>query len=298
MGLKQQKPAMTIDEQIQNLKSLGLIIDDEEYAKEFLNDVSYFRLIKAYNIGLKEKNSNYKNKITFENLVELYLFNANFRQVLFTQIERIEVNLRCRIGNHFSYKYGVLGYENPDNFLNPHYHKIFLEEIKEVIKRNRSSPFVKNFENNYEDGKLPLYALVELFSFGMLSKFYKNMKNEDKKAIAQIYEIGYTYLESWFESIAFVRNICAHYGRLYNIRLNKTPKLYKEYSEQNIGNNRIYSTLLCIKKLVPNDDHWNEFVNTISFLFNKYSHVNKKLMGFPSNWKELLEPNKALLTIK
>ena len=38
---------MTIDEQVENLKELGLVINDEEAVKEFLNDVSYFRLIKA-----------------------------------------------------------------------------------------------------------------------------------------------------------------------------------------------------------------------------------------------------------
>ena len=30
--LKQHQPPMTIDEQVENLKSLGLIINDEEYA--------------------------------------------------------------------------------------------------------------------------------------------------------------------------------------------------------------------------------------------------------------------------
>ena len=39
---------MNIEEQIDNLKEIGLIIDDVEYAKSFLNDVSYFRLIKAW----------------------------------------------------------------------------------------------------------------------------------------------------------------------------------------------------------------------------------------------------------
>ena len=53
------------------------------------------------------------------------------------------------------------------------------------------------------------------------------MKHEDKKAVAQIYGVKYTYLESWIEHIAFVRNICAHYGRLYNVNLSKTPALYK-----------------------------------------------------------------------
>ena len=76
-----------------------------------------------------------------EQIVELYLFNANFRQITFSEIEKIEV-----------------------------------------------------------------------FSFGTLSKFYKNMKNVDKKVVAKSFGIGYTYLESWLESISYVRNICAHYG--------------------------------------------------------------------------------------
>ena len=34
------------------------------------------------------------------------MFNANFRQAIFAQIEKVEVNLRCRIANYFSVKYG------------------------------------------------------------------------------------------------------------------------------------------------------------------------------------------------
>lgn len=295
MALKEQQPAMSIDEQVENLKSLGLIINNEEYAKDFLNDVSYFRLVKAYNLGLKNKNSDYSDNITFEQLVELYLFNANFRQLLFAQIERIEVNLRCRIANYFSCTYGVLGYEYADNFADHEYHKEFLDYINEELDRNRKSPFVKNFQNNYVDKKLPLYALIELFSFGTLSKFFKNMKNADKKAVATLYGVGYTYLQSWFEHIAFVRNICAHYGRLYNVNLAKTPVLYKEYDEQNISNNRVYATLLCLMRLIPNDRHWYEFVDAISLLLDKYPHVNIKLMGFPDNWDKLLScDNKAV----
>ena len=32
---------MTSDEQVKNLKSLGLIVKDEEYAKRILNDILY-----------------------------------------------------------------------------------------------------------------------------------------------------------------------------------------------------------------------------------------------------------------
>ena len=41
---KHQRP-MTIDEQIANLRAIGLQIDDVDYARRILNDISYFRLI-------------------------------------------------------------------------------------------------------------------------------------------------------------------------------------------------------------------------------------------------------------
>ena len=112
--LKQHQPPMTIDEQVENLKSIWLIVEDEEYAKRILNDISYFRLIKAYSLNLKPKNGDYVDKVTFEQLVELYLFNANFRQIIFPEIEKIEINVRCRIANYFAEQYGVLGYLEAD----------------------------------------------------------------------------------------------------------------------------------------------------------------------------------------
>lgn len=285
---KEHQPSMTIEEQIENLRKIGLVIKNEEYAKQILNDISYFRLVKAYSLNLKVKNEKYNENITFEHIVQLYLFNANFRQLLFPQIEKIEVNARCRIANYFADQYGVLGYENSKNFVSEEYHDQFLEDISAELDRNSKAPFVKNFRENYKDGKLPIYALVEVFSFGTLSKFFKNMKNVDKKAVAKSFGVGYTYLESWLESISYVRNICAHYGRLYNAKLSKTPILYKEYNEQGIKNNRIFGVLLCIKHLLKNDVHWILFVQDIETLIEKYEGIDIKTMGFPENWKELL----------
>lgn len=249
--LKQHQPPLTIDEQIENLKNIGLIVEDEEYARKILNDISYFRLIKAYSLNLKPKNGNYGEKVTFENIVELYLFNANFRQVIFPEIEKIEINVRCRVANYFVEQYGVLGYLDADNFANPDYHQIFMNDIEEEIKRNAKAP--------------------------------------DKKAVAKVFGVGYTYLESWLESVFYVRNICAHYGRLYNAKLSKTPILYKEYSSMGIGNNRIFGVLLCLRTLLRNDTHWNLFVDKVEMLFDKYENVDINTMGFPKNWKMLLE---------
>ena len=51
MEKKQHQPACSIDELIDNLESKGLEIPNEESAKAFLDEVSYFRVIKAYYSG-------------------------------------------------------------------------------------------------------------------------------------------------------------------------------------------------------------------------------------------------------
>ena len=112
--------------------------------------------------------------------------------------------------------------------------------------------------------------------------------------MAKTFGVGFTYLESWLESISYVRNICAHYGRLYNAKLSKTPMLYKEYTEVGIGNNRIFGVLLCMKALLKEDLHWNIFVDQIELLFEKYEKVDIKTMGFTKEWKKLLEMNEEI----
>ena len=74
-----------------------------------------------------------------------------------------------------------MGYLEALNFSN--YPQPFADEIQEEIKRNWRSPFIQNFKKNYEDGNIPLYAAVEIFSFGTLSKFYKNMLVDDKRQL-------------------------------------------------------------------------------------------------------------------
>ena len=289
MDRKLHQPAMSVNEQIENLRSKGLLIHDEARAKSFLNDVSYFRVIKAYSLGLKERNGIYQKDTSFEQIVSLYLFNSNFRQTLFPLIEKVEINLRCRLANHVSEKYGVLGYLDPTVFGNrADYHEQFLDDIQREIARNKRSPFIRNFLDNYTDGAIPFYALVEILSFGTLSKFFKNIPNEDKKTIALTFGTPYRYLESWIESIAYVRNICAHYGRLYNAKLVKTPMLYKQYNAEKVENYRIFATLLCLKHLLPNDRHWEEFVHIVEALLQKYPGVDISKIGFPKIWKDML----------
>ena len=110
---KIHQPPMPIEEQV-----------------EKLNDISYFRLIKAYSLNLKPRNGTYYTGVTFEHIVELYLLNSNFRQLIFPEIEKVEINVRCRISNFFAENYGVLGYYDSDKFINPEYHDARVKRSK------------------------------------------------------------------------------------------------------------------------------------------------------------------------
>ncbi len=244
--LKVHEAPITIDEQIKNLLDLGLVIDDRDYASKILSKISYYRLVKAYSLTLKE-NNRYKKGATFENIVDLYQFNAELRAIVFVLIEAIEISLRANISNFFSLRYGNFGFRDINNFGKKLKQKRVLIEIEREIARNSRSPFIKNFKKNYKNGDIPLYAAIEVTSFGVLSKFFKNMKNEDKNEIAKYYGVAYFYFESFIENFSHIRNICAHYGRLYNIKIAKSPKLYNEYKKYNISNNTLFASILSLK---------------------------------------------------
>ena len=168
-----QKP-FTVEEQIQNLKDINLIIEDEEKAYSFLSQVSYYRLIKGYSKGLKE-DGRFKNGVTFDWLIELYEFNNELRKTLLPILERIELSLRCNIGNYFSIKYeskGSVGYTIKENFENDGNYNSVYKKLEDCKERAKGNEFIKHFENEYVDGNPPFYALVEVLGFGTLSCFY------------------------------------------------------------------------------------------------------------------------------
>ncbi len=283
---KSHQAPIDVNEQIENLISLNLQIKDKDYAKSVLNRVSYYRIVKAYSITLKE-NGKYIDGTTFENIVDLYLFDMELRHILFSLIEHIEVHLRAVITNYFSLKYGNFGYKDLSNYKKKNFQESTIKELEREIKRNKKSPFIHNFEKNYEGGEIPFYAEIEVASFGTLSKMYKNMENEDKKEIAKEFKVDYIYLESWIENLSYVRNICAHYGRLYGAKLTKTPKLYKEYLNQGISNNTIFASIINLK-ILAEDDYYDKFHSDLLEIINKYPLVELKHLGFIEKRKSIL----------
>ena len=86
------KPAFTIAEQIQLLKSRGMLFRDESQAAELLKNISYYRL-KGYwwDMQIDYSLHTFKPSTYFEDIVARYDFDRNLRLILFDAIERIEI---------------------------------------------------------------------------------------------------------------------------------------------------------------------------------------------------------------
>lgn len=159
----------------------------------------------------------------------------------------------------------------------------------EECKRQKNVPFVKHHFQKY-DGHFPIWVAIDLFTFGNLCSLYDIMKNADKAEIAKLYSTKPNYLEGWILSLVEVRNICAHYGRLYNLPLKQAPFLYKEYKKyRKSGINKVFPVIVTIKRMLNGNDVWNRFYNDLEKLMDEYSDVIRlSFIGFPPDWKDVL----------
>ena len=93
-----KKEFKTLSEQIEILKSKGLVIDNPEYAKEVLMRENYFFLNGYRHLFMRSSvDKRYIEGCTFEELYSLFLFDRTFRNILFKNILVIENNIKSII---------------------------------------------------------------------------------------------------------------------------------------------------------------------------------------------------------
>ena len=295
--MQQLKPALNYDQQIDRLKNVhNLSIADDTAALEILKKVNYYRL-SAYGLGLSKKDDKekYIDGISLEHIYRLYEFDSIFRNMLIHVIEQLEIQLRTQISNFLALKYGSEGYVNPTYFTDKKtkagesVHAAVMESFIKERDHQKNAPFVKHHMDKY-DGHFPVWVAIELFTFGNLSSLYSIMVFEDQKEIAKLYNTNPKYLGSWILALVEIRNICAHYSRLYNMPLKQIPYLYSEYKKYRSNKrNKVFPALISIKRMLNSDERWGSFEIQLEALIDEYSDVVQlSFMGFPKEWKEVL----------
>ena len=290
------KPALTYNQQIERLKVIHkLTISDDALALRILAQVNYYRL-SAYGIGLKKASNpeEYRDDITLEHIFRLYCFDSEFRNNIIHIVEQLEIMLRTRISYYLGITYGPEGYTDVRNFIDKQdrqgqsIHSIIMESLKREIQHNKNLPLVKHHLETY-GGHFPIWVAVEIMTFGNIASLFDILKTEDKKEISILFGTSASHLKSWILALVEIRNICAHYNRLYNMPLKQTPFLYRENRKYRNEQNKVFPIVLVIKRMLCANEQWESFLKDINKTMNKYRDVVVlSFIGFPSEWYEIL----------
>jgi abortive infection bacteriophage resistance protein len=280
------KPPKTYAEQVSIWKSRGCAIANEAVAENFLSSVNYYRLA-GYFLPFKNANDTYVEGTSFERVSAIYSFDNKLRAVLWAAIGNAEIAARTIIAYHIAHKFGALGYMNRDTFKKNYDHNIFSKEFADAVRHNHSLLFVQHHQKEYE-GKFPIWVAVELFTMGMTSKMYFNLKWGDQRRIANQYNLLPEELQSSLYCLTLLRNSCAHYDRLYATRFKARPRFPLDFPAK--ADSSLFS-MICVLKLLNRDkDEWNNStLRELSALIDQYrDHLSFAHIGFPDNWETVL----------
>ena len=306
------KPALTYDQQIALLESRGLQIKDKQRAKRHLSNVSYYRL-SAYMLPFKEMDDkgNVKDKFlpntTWDDVYNLYKFDRKLRLLVFDAIERIEIALRTQIIYQLSHKYGSHWQDNASIFNakpNPKTGRTLYAEIQshitDQLTANRKVQFIEHYVNTYDNPvNPPSWMSVELLYFSELSKICGSLNDkQDVKDLSNYFGIhNENVFCSWMHSINYVRNICAHHGRLWNATIAVQPAKYKKpqsglvwLTEEEVvkaKNSKLYYFLCTVLYLLQTVNPKTKFRERFVKLLEEYPVVDTHFMGFPKDWQNL-----------
>jgi len=296
VDMKFEKPSLSIADQLALLERRGMAVPDRGIAEHYLRHLSYYRL-RAYWLPFEETAPRdgdhiFKPNTCITQAVELYMFDRELRLLIMDAIERIEVSLRGGWAYHLATKYGSHGYLDPAIYDRADYYAKAYSGLLEEIERSKDT-FIVHYNNKYEDPEQPpVWMTSEVISLGQLSKWLSNLKlRADRQAVAKPYGIDEKVLVSIAHHLTYIRNICAHHGRLWNKQFTVTMMVPNAPASLKLAMNtnatrKIYNTTVVIAYLVeilaPGCNWRQRLVN----LIESCELATPSDMGFPDKWKE------------
>ncbi len=305
-----EKIFKTLDEQIKILQDKGLVIPNEEYAKEILLRENYF-FLNGYRHLFMESKSNrvFRSGTTFNELYSMFYFDRHIRNIIFKHLLIIENNIKSIMAYELSLRYGIREdqYLNPKNFVKDSDRKKQVNDLLKKLKRQiringGNHQATQHYIENY--GYIPLWIVVKILSFGIVGEFYSILKVEDQKEIAELFHVKYEHLLIWLPILANYRNLCAHEDVLFDHKAHRAIldshyhsrlEIQKVDGEYIKGKNDLFALIIILKNLLRADDFYL-LMESLDYEINILSTKLKSIsiqqvldaMGFPENYKEIV----------
>jgi len=222
------KSALTTTGFIDLLKSRKLTLEDEENAKKLLLHNNYYRLSgywRKYQINPDKDENDFVNGITFEKIFEIYDLDTKLRCLLQKGLGIFEICFRSVFAYHAANaeECGMFSYLEQNTYTDKISKNEKPEDLLAAIKKElgrSNEKYLTHYRNINE--KVPIWAAVEVLSFGTISKMYSRWTNKNVlKEIGKSFRIlkDYEHTAKILRSLVNLRNLCAHQSRIWNRRL-------------------------------------------------------------------------------
>ena len=299
----QKKPFLDYKAQIKYLKQKQLIITDDVSAIATLEKTSYYGLINGYKDIFKDPDTNnFYPDTSFDDIYNLYLFDAELREVFLKYILIFEKHVKSSISYYFSKLYGngisfyqdISNYDYGNNLSDVQY---LVQKMNRKINGRHSSAQVSHYMTTYQD--VPLWVLTTDLTFGEIASMYRYLKGRCKTLVCNdFHHIGRNELGKMLVILTKYRNICAHGNRLFNYKTqdslpdllaHKKLRISKKNSRYQQGKSDLFAAVISLKYLLDATD-FRLFYYELKKIIKKYDSFEKtmNLMGFPSNWMSVL----------
>ena len=293
-----QKPSRSIQEQIADLQTKGMVVSDTQLAEHWLQHVSYYRL-SAYWLPFEYAKGiagpRFLPETQFETAASLYEFDRHFRLLMMDAIERLEVALRG------SWAYQLAHQDGPNSYLNAalysdrtYFHQNFGKLARDVGESRET--FIKHYRAKYDEPVMPpVWMVAEIMSLGQLSRWYSLLKSPSlRNLIAKPLGLHESVLGPFVKHLATVRNTCAHHVRLWNRRFlinfkipNQPPTLAQSMINPAPNPGPIYNTLVMMIFLIRQANPGSGWSNRLKKLLESHPTGDLTAMGFPAGWQSL-----------
>lgn len=292
------KQILTITQQVQSYIDAGMTIASRGDVEKALKTVGFYRL-RGYSFHLYDNAAKkYVPGTKFEDILKLYQFDQELSFLIFSMISKIEVALRIRLVEALLIHREPLVLQDSSIFKDKKLYWQNMSAIASEIARSNDVFIKHNFDTH--DGEIPVWAAVEVLSFGTLSKIIKNLKT----GVGSSYSIlaaNYRYrskkgnsvnpsqkmLASWVQGVSVLRNMCAHNSRIYNRTIHTAPEILEaDKITPSPAHNGLYQILLAMKYLRSSDEEWTLFVDEFDKLIQKnIGVISLAAMNLPMDWK-------------
>ena len=275
---------ISFDDQIILLKKRGMIFNDEERAKKYLSYIGYHRLSIFWNKFYDDENkTRFKNEINFNDVLSLYIFNRKLRCLFFEASERIEVCIKVLASDILSNIGKNPFWYNDSSYFNKN------KPLSSDVKTNIESDLRKDKNLKFIDiskTPIPSWILVNYLTFGKFSKIIEIVSGNKLTELYSKFNLPKRIFDNWLKCICYVRNICAHYGELYNHSFSITPVPLNGVLDQSFKNT-FYAQYIVYCHMMDIISPTSSWKNRITKLVKEYSSnplFKIEDMGFPEKF--------------